>query len=92
VQEVTDVLVRVDLFLEIWYWDVLWVIAVEPRSPGIVNLSLILHSFDYTAEEFSSLISETVVAKSLKVEPSLLIEPADQFLFIINTSTSLEED
>ena len=76
-QEVTDVLVSVDLLLEVGYWNVLWVIAVEPRSPGIIYLGLILHSFNNTAEEFSSLISETVVAKSLEVEPGLLIEPAD---------------
>jgi hypothetical protein len=92
VQEVTDVLVSVDLLLEVWDWNVLWIIAVEPRSPGIIYLGLILHSFNNTAEEFSSFIGKTVVAKSFKVEPGLLIEPADQLLFIINTSTSLEED
>jgi hypothetical protein len=45
-KEVTNVLISIDLLLKVRNWKVLRVVGVEPRSPRIISLSLILHSLD----------------------------------------------
>ena len=87
----TDILICIKLLLKVGNWEVLRVVRVEPSSPRIISFGLILHSLNYRAEEFRALIAETVNADSLKVQPGLLIDPADHLLLVINTTTGLEE-
>jgi hypothetical protein len=92
VEEVTNVLIGVDLLLKVGNGDVLGIVAVEPGSPRVILLGFVLHSLDHTSKELRSLVAEAVVAESLEVEPGLLVKPRDHLLLVVNTSTGLEED
>jgi len=89
VDEVTNVLISVDLILVIWDRCVFWLVLIDPCLPDlVVSLDLVLQLF----EEHRVLIGELMLRESLQVQPLDLFHPWEDLVGVVNTSTHFEEE
>jgi hypothetical protein len=88
VDEMTDVDITGDLLLIIWNWNVLWIVLINPFSP---DLLVSVDSIWELLEEEGVVVSELVLGKSLKVQPSFLLHPVEWLVSVFNTSTAFKE-
>ena len=88
--EVTNVLVRVNLLFIIWYWDVFWLSFINPFLPDLlVSVDSIWKFF----EEHGVIVTELVLGKSFQVQPDLLCHPrGERIVSVIDTTTCFKEE
>jgi hypothetical protein len=87
--EMSNILVSVDLILIIWDWCIFWLVLVNPCLPDlIISLDFILKLF----EEHGVLICKLVLGKSLQVQPCYLLHPWEYLVGVVNTSTHFKEE
>lgn len=89
VQEVTNVLVSLDLVFKVWNDGVLWLILVKELAPFLFKTSNTLWQF---LVEEGVIVSELMFGESDDVEPHLLIHPVVFLVTVIDTGTSFKED
>jgi len=86
--EVTDVLVGIDLIFIIRNWSGFWLVFINPCFPDlIISLDLILKFF----EEHGMFIGKLVFGQCFQVKPLGLLHPWEDLIRVINTSTHFEE-
>lgn len=86
--EVTNVLISLNLFMIIRNINTFWFVLINPFSP---NLFISLNSIWEFFEEESMLISKLMLWQSFKIKPSFLVHPVEWLVSIIDTSTWLKE-
>ena len=86
--EMSNVDITSDLLLIVWYWNVFWIILINPFSP---DLFISVDSIWELLEEEGVIVSELVFGKSFEVQPCFLLHPVEWLISIFNTSTTFKE-
>jgi len=86
--KMSNVYITSDFLLIVWYWNVFWIILINPFSP---DLFISIDSIWKLLEEEGVIVSELVFGKSFEVQPCLLLHPVEWLISIFNTSTTFKE-